>query len=262
MSELNHAERWAPIPDYEGYYEASALGRIRSLDRIVPYRGGTPRRIRGHILKQAVDPDDGRHEVRLNRDGKGRTVQVHRLVLLAFRGSCQPGQEGCHNNGDASDNRLENLRWDTHSENMYDRGRHGTDPKRNRIRCPRGHRLTVPNLVRCVARSGRRACLACSRAQALQKRAVRHGLSFDFQAVADECYARIMDGTYVPRGECCPRGHLLKVPNLQRSAAIKGQRGCLACHRTRVRKARAVKRGLSFDFAVEADREYALIVAA
>ena len=53
-------------------------------------------------------------------------MQVGRLVLMAFVGMPKDGEECCHNNGIAHDNRLENLRWDTHLENNRDRLRHGT----------------------------------------------------------------------------------------------------------------------------------------
>ena len=51
---------------------------------------------------------------------------THRLVLLAFVGQCPDGMVCCHNNGDPSDSRLTNIRWDTSSENMIDSVRHGT----------------------------------------------------------------------------------------------------------------------------------------
>lgn len=60
--------------------------------------------------------------------GKER-LYVHRLVLEAFVGPSLPGMHGCHNNGKPSDNRIENLRWDTRAGNFADKWKHGTMPK-------------------------------------------------------------------------------------------------------------------------------------
>ena len=51
---------------------------------------------------------------------------VHRLILETFTGPCPEGMIACHNNGNPSDNRLGNLRWDTHRSNQADMVRHGT----------------------------------------------------------------------------------------------------------------------------------------
>ncbi len=61
-------------------------------------------------------------------DGHPRYRAVHRLVLETFVGPCPEGMEACHNNGIRTDNRLENLRWDTHSEDSKDAIWHGTHP--------------------------------------------------------------------------------------------------------------------------------------
>ena len=62
-------------------------------------------------------------------DGKRKKeTNVHRFVLEAFVGPCPEGMEGCHNNGNRTDNRLENLRWDTKLANQADRRKHGTTP--------------------------------------------------------------------------------------------------------------------------------------
>ena len=64
--------------------------------------------------------------VTLSVNGIRKCVLVHRLVLEAFVGPCPAGMEACHNNGNPADNRLENLRWDTHLENMKDAVKQGT----------------------------------------------------------------------------------------------------------------------------------------
>lgn len=66
--------------------------------------------------------------------GKGTENErsVHRMVLEAFVGPCPEGMEACHGDGNASNNSLSNLRWDTHKSNMDDRNRHGTSNRGQR----------------------------------------------------------------------------------------------------------------------------------
>lgn len=111
-------ENWKPIPSYPGY-EASDLGRVRSVDRTVKTKNGV-RRYSGNILRPGRMLS-GHLSVAL---GKGKSVCVHTAVLAAFVGPRPTGLEGCHNNGNPSDNRLSNLRWDTRSENMQEVARH------------------------------------------------------------------------------------------------------------------------------------------
>ena len=61
-----------------------------------------------------------------NKTRRGQTASVHILVLEAFVGPKPKGMEGCHYDGDFSNNKLENLRWDTHLANEADKKRHGT----------------------------------------------------------------------------------------------------------------------------------------
>lgn len=68
----------------------------------------------------------GREVTSLYKNKKQYHKFNHRLVLEAFIGKCPNSMEACHNNGNASDNRLENLRWDTPKNNHADKLRHGT----------------------------------------------------------------------------------------------------------------------------------------
>lgn len=68
----------------------------------------------------------GHREVSLGRDNFSL---VHRLVLETYVGPCPAGMEACHNNGDAADNHVSNLRWDCHLNNQRDRDKHGTTPR-------------------------------------------------------------------------------------------------------------------------------------
>lgn len=186
-------ETWRSVVGYEGLYEVSDLGRVRSLDRVVdrPKTAGGPQRLRGRILR-TTQRADGRLYVTLSKGGKVRPSRVSVLVLTAFVGPRPMDLVGCHNDGNPANNSLSNLRWDTQSENMRDKGRHGTDPKRNRTHCPRGHQLVAPNLVESRARQGQRVCLACARARAARQQAAIGGRPFDLTADADLRYALIM----------------------------------------------------------------------
>lgn len=68
---------------------------------------------------------DGRWMIVLCRKEGQKSLCVHPLILAAFKGPRPQGMECCHNNGNPADNRIENLRWATHQENMDDRSRHG-----------------------------------------------------------------------------------------------------------------------------------------
>ena len=176
-------ERWLPIPDYEGLYEVSDRGRVRSLDRLVTDRDGRrTRRFRGRILRPQPNARSGRLAVTLHRPGHSQQEYVYRLVLLAFVGPAPDGAEACHGNGDPTDDRLSNLRWDTRRENNLDRVRHGTHHNANRTHCPQGHLLAAPNLNRT-----RRTCLACARARSyIQKR------GGDLREISDRYYAALL----------------------------------------------------------------------
>lgn len=150
------AETWMPVVGYEGLYEVSDLGRVRSLDRKDPLG----RRLRGKMLKLRAHPR-GYMQTTLTRDGVCVTKKIHRLVLEAFVGPCPSGMEACHDNGIRDDNRPSNLRWDTPRANAADRIAHGTQRGRSQTHCNRGHALVEPNLAPYALRHGRRACKSC-----------------------------------------------------------------------------------------------------
>lgn len=187
-------ERWRPVVGFEGWYEVSDRGGVRSVDRVVECSDGRRVPYRGRVLAQGTHPK-GYRTVWLGRNGTKKCVYVHRLVLESFVGPAPAGHECCHGDGDAGNNSLENLRWDTRSANNFDRVRHGTHPNAVKTVCPRGHLLVEPNLVRAELARGKRSCWACNRAAV----AVWHRPSLVFEVVADEKYAGIMAGTGVAR---------------------------------------------------------------
>lgn len=121
-------EIWRDIPGYEGAYQASNLGRVRSLTRKVRCCGfadGRPgyRTMKGRVLRPGRVPS-GHLFVTLRRHGNG--IPVHSLVMLAFIGPPPDGMEVCHSDGDPTNNRLDNLRYDTRHENILDAIKGGT----------------------------------------------------------------------------------------------------------------------------------------
>lgn len=119
-------EVWKDIPGYEGKYQASSLGRIRSLDRyvrLVAHGTETKRLSRGRVLKPGRMDKSGRLSVTLGRGTNGKTV--HQLVALTFLGPRPKGLDICHKDGDPSNNAIENLRYDTRRENILDVYRQG-----------------------------------------------------------------------------------------------------------------------------------------
>ena len=182
-------EEWRSVVGYEGHYEVSNRGNLRSLDRVVTYKNGVKRTHKGKALKLGKHKF-GYSKVELHKNGKISHTNVHRLVLEAFSGPCPDGMEACHNDGDPTNNTIENLRWGTRSENRQDAVRHGTQSEISRTHCPRGHILADPNLMPAQKKVGKRSCLACSRARTR----VRHKSELKpfLQEVSDEYYAAII----------------------------------------------------------------------
>lgn len=126
-------EVWRPVVGYEGHYEVSNLGRVRSLRRRVQVlsRWGTPtsREYPARVLAQ--DVDRGRHSygrlrVSLCHEGAQKSRLVHQIVAEAFIGPRPSGHEVAHNDGDAANNRATNLRYATPYDNTQDKHLHGT----------------------------------------------------------------------------------------------------------------------------------------
>lgn len=117
-------ENWKDIPGYEGRYQASDLGRIRSLLR---------REWRKNAYGAVCEWSYSGRVLRIGRKGCGHysvalgannTQLVHRLVLMAFVGLPQQGQECRHLDGNSGNNRLENLVWGSRVENRADTALH------------------------------------------------------------------------------------------------------------------------------------------
>lgn len=104
-------EVWKNIKGYEGLYQVSNLGRVRSF----PRKGTHSNNI--HILSPGID-HKGYLNVRLSKRCKGHSFRVHKLVAMAFIPNTHNKEQINHINGIKTDNRVTNLEWCTNLENM------------------------------------------------------------------------------------------------------------------------------------------------
>jgi hypothetical protein len=127
MTHTQNIERWKAVPGYEGRYEVSDLGRVRSL--------------LGNNVRTLATPlaADGYPVVSLYcSEGKRRTEKVHRLVLLAHRPlRTSRVRYALHRNNDRTNASLGNLYWGTAQQNQLDREAHGTSNHGERNGCSR-----------------------------------------------------------------------------------------------------------------------------
>lgn len=109
-------ESWRPVKGYEGLYEISNRGRVKSLKRIVK-RGNHTLQIPETILKIHINRWGYPH-CSLNKNGKSKTHTIHRLVASAFIDKSHEGLEVNHIDGNKENNSVENLEWVTRTENI------------------------------------------------------------------------------------------------------------------------------------------------
>lgn len=131
LSQPTEDEVWSAISGYEGLYEVSTHGNVRSIDRVISSRDGRKKRLKGMVLKQNKS-GSGYNQVVLSKSGSTWNTSVHRLVAAAFIGVIPDGMDVCHNDGDKTNNLLSNIRIDTRKNNMADSVSHGTSPRGER----------------------------------------------------------------------------------------------------------------------------------
>lgn len=136
--------KWKPIKDYEGYYEVSDTGSVRSLDRIVPDSKTGTKRIKGRIMKQSESKDKSRkgkgyYVVNLRKFHTSYVTQVHKLVAEAFLPNELNLPTVNHKDGDKHNNNVDNLEWATYSDNNLHAINSG-------LRHPRGNAVVQKNL--------------------------------------------------------------------------------------------------------------------
>ena len=151
---------WRPVPRFEGSYEISALGQVRSLPRVVRRKKGSYS-IHGRVLSQRLNK--GYPMVDLSIEGLVTHIRVHRIVCEVWHGPCPVGTECRHLDGNRLNPAAVNLAWGTVSENHLDAVRHGTHNNARKTHCPQGHEYTPENTS--TSKRNVRICRTCSRAR-------------------------------------------------------------------------------------------------
>lgn len=160
MKTLAEAEEWRPVVGWEGLYEVSSHGRVRSLDRRTRTRNPQKTRLhRGRVMRLDYKNNLNHGRVRLQGPSGARSKFIHRLVAEAFIG---PQPEGkpfvLHWDDDPHNNAPGNLRWGTPMDNYNDAVRNGSKT-RDPSHCPRGHAYKGGNLINNSA--GGKRCREC-----------------------------------------------------------------------------------------------------
>lgn len=157
---------WRDVAGFEGLYQVSDTGQVRSLERVVPCGSGT-RRVPERTLAFGTLPH-GYKIVGLHRHNQQTMCRVHSLVAEAFLGPRPAGYDVCHDDSDPSNNHVSNLRYDTRSENMKDamRADRGRGQFVRKTHCVQGHPLSGET-------AKERQCVPCQRrreAESYQRR--------------------------------------------------------------------------------------------
>lgn len=124
MEEMTLHEKWKDIPGYEGLYQASTLGRIRSKAGKVTGSARFERRVwKQRVLKQKIQTQKhGRKDARVHlwKDGKEKTMLVSRLVAMTWCAGFSEGKTVNHIDGNSMNNAAENLEWLSIRENIQE----------------------------------------------------------------------------------------------------------------------------------------------
>lgn len=143
---MGMTEQWRDIKGFEGLYQISNIGRVKSLRHKTKkgWRGGATSRTPDGIMKtkECCTGNRGKGyqtylQVKLTKDGKHYHHLLHRLVAEAFVENPQCKKTVNHKNGDRHDNRAENLEWATQSENV----KHSYNTLGRKVSVPKGKRV-------------------------------------------------------------------------------------------------------------------------
>lgn len=197
---MNAPEFGIAVVGHEGSYEVSRDGHVRSLDKRVKTKWGT-RFVAGRVLKPESSVT-GHQRVHLYSEGKSTRELVHRIVAEAYIPNPDNLPLVLHWDDDAGNNRVENLRWGTHSDNGFDSVRNGNHPESRKTICPANHPYTENNTY--VNAKGFRRCLTCRllrRVKGLPPGDPRHGTPNGFSNYGCRCPECTLIGGYSRKGK-------------------------------------------------------------
>lgn len=154
------AETWRCVGGYEGFYEVSNLGRVRSLNRTVISTTGISQRRKGKLLATRVI-SSGYEAVVLFKAQKLKNLQVHRLVAQAFIPNPQNFPFVLHLDDNKRNNKATNLRWGSHQHNMQDMVSKGRQVQGTRSRSAKLTESDVTEIRKLLSQGWVQTAIAC-----------------------------------------------------------------------------------------------------
>ena len=209
---ISDMEQFKPVPGYDGRFEVSLNGTVRT----TPYTDKAGKHRKSRTIRPNPNRKTGHLMVRLCYNGTVLTTSVHRLMLSAWVRPPLPGEEACHHNDIPDDNRLENLYWGTHTDNMRDAVRNKGNHNSKKTHCKHGHPLSGENLYVPPGKPTWRMCKKC------------------MKRLQTEKYDRINPGRWRRGGRYCKRGHEFTKENTYIDP--RGKRNCIICRDRRERE--------------------------
>lgn len=156
-------EEWRPAVGYDGAYEVSSQGRVRSLPRDILRPDGIVQPRRGKVLAAHFNRGGYPMVTLCGGQRPRQSFCLHTLVAYAFLGPRPDDMDICHWNDVKTDNRVENLRYASRTDNLRDAVRNEINPNSKKTHCKYGHEFTPAN-----TRQSRRqrVCRTCVRQRA------------------------------------------------------------------------------------------------
>lgn len=123
-------EKWKSIKNYEGYYEISSLGNVRSIERLVLYANGNIHKHKARVRKASLSEY---RMIALSKDGHTKMYKISRIVAMHFLKRIDGKNIVNHKDGNKYNDNCNNLEWCTISENNIHAFENGLSAKKNKV---------------------------------------------------------------------------------------------------------------------------------